>query len=73
MRTCRNVWSAAPSQAKKDLGLVCANVYGLRWSEKAPGQDGMRCALDPFSNAVLRDFFLQRVLRAPGSTVVPSS
>ena len=29
----RNVGSAAPSQAKTERGgLVCANVYGLRWS-----------------------------------------
>jgi hypothetical protein len=46
---------------KEEVGLVGANVYGLRRSEKTPGQDGMRCARDPFSNAVLGDFFLQRV------------
>ena len=29
----RNVWSAAPSQAKSERDmLVCANVYGLCWS-----------------------------------------
>jgi hypothetical protein len=43
---------------KEEAGVVCANVYGLRRSEKTPGQDGMRCARDPFSNAVLGDFFL---------------
>jgi hypothetical protein len=32
----------------------------------------MRCALFPFSWAVLEDFFRVRVSRAPGSTVVPS-
>jgi hypothetical protein len=42
----------------------------LEWI--TPGQDGMRCALFPISNSVLRDFFRVRVLRAPGSTVVPS-
>jgi hypothetical protein len=26
-----------------------AHVYGLGWSEETPGQDGMRCALFPFS------------------------
>jgi hypothetical protein len=57
---------------KRVGGLVCANVYGLRWSQMTPGQDGMRCARVPFSDAVLEDFFLQRVFRAPGSTVVPS-
>src|SRR5882762_10016550 len=42
----RNVWSAASSQAKNEGDrLVCANVYGLHWSTKAPGLDGMRCAL----------------------------
>jgi hypothetical protein len=32
----RNVWSATVSQAKNesDNSLVCANVYGLRWSAK---------------------------------------
>ena len=31
----RNVWSAALSQAKNEGDtLVCANVYGLRWSIK---------------------------------------
>jgi hypothetical protein len=31
-----NVWSATASQAKNesDNSLVCANVYGLRWSAK---------------------------------------
>ena len=50
---------------EREAGLVCANVYGLRWSEKTPGQDGMRYALFPFSWAVLEDFFPDRVLRAP--------
>src|SRR5882762_7394339 len=41
----RNVWSAASSPAKNEGDrLVCANVYGLHWSTKAPGLDGMRCA-----------------------------
>jgi hypothetical protein len=39
---------------------------------KAPGHDGMRYALFPFSYAVLEDFFRMRVWRAPGLTVVPS-
>src|SRR5664280_2616397 len=31
----RNVWSATVSQAKNESDrLVCANVYGLRWSAK---------------------------------------
>ncbi len=38
----------------------------------APDQDGMRRALFPISNAALKGFFRLRVLRAPGSTVVPS-
>ena len=42
----------------------------LEWI--TPGQDGMRCALFPISYSVFRDFFRVRVLRAPGSTVVPS-
>jgi hypothetical protein len=46
---------------KRRTGLVCANVYGLGWSEKTPGQDGMRYALFPFSYSVLEDFFRIRV------------
>ena len=42
----------------------------LEWS--TPGQNGMRCALVPFSKTVVEDFFRFRVLRTPGSTVVPS-
>jgi hypothetical protein len=38
----------------------------------APGHDGMRYALFPFSYAVLEDFFRIRVWRAPVLTVVPS-
>jgi hypothetical protein len=46
----RNVWSAAPSQAESERDrLVCANVYGLLLELITPGQDGMRCALFPFS------------------------
>ena len=46
----RNVWSAASSQAKNESDrMVCANVFGLRWSTKHPGLDGMRCALVLFS------------------------
>jgi hypothetical protein len=31
----RNVWSAALSQAKNENDrMVCANVFGLRWSTK---------------------------------------
>ena len=33
-RRLRNVWSAASLQAKSESGgLVCANVYGLYWSD----------------------------------------
>ncbi len=74
LRTCRNVWSAAPLQAKKKRAYWSAQMYtAFEWSQMTPGQDGMRCALDPFTYSVLEDFFLQRVSRAPGSTVVPSS
>ena len=39
----RNVWSAASSQAKSEGGwLVCANVYGLCWSEALLAR--MECA-----------------------------
>jgi hypothetical protein len=39
----RNVWSAASSQAKSESGgLVCANVYGLCWSEALLAR--MECA-----------------------------
>jgi hypothetical protein len=68
-----HVWSAAELQAKKRrTGLVCANVYGLHWSEKTPGHDGIRYALFPFTIAVLEDCVRMRVLRAPDLTVVPS-
>src|SRR5438445_5810403 len=34
-RPTRNVWSAALSQAKNENDrVVCANVFGLRWSTK---------------------------------------
>src|SRR5438105_4430971 len=39
---------------------------------KAPGLDGMRCALVLFSNAALEGFSCLQVSRAPGSTVVSS-
>ncbi len=66
-RAIRNVWSAALSQAKSEGDrLVCANVYDLCWSKATPGQDGMRRALFPISNAVSKDFFRIRVWRAPG-------
>jgi hypothetical protein len=64
-----------PPNCKRKMrgtGLVCANVYGLDWSEKTPGHDGMRYALFPFTTAVLEDFGRVRVLRAPDLTVVPS-
>src|SRR5437660_8396380 len=35
LRANRNVWSAALSQAKNENDrMVCANVFGLRWSTK---------------------------------------
>jgi hypothetical protein len=44
-RASRNVWSAGLSQAKNESDrMVCANVFGLCWSIKLPGLDGMRCA-----------------------------
>ena len=49
-----------------------AQMYAALVGAVAPGQDGMRCALFPISNAALKDFFRVRVFRAPGSTVVPS-
>jgi hypothetical protein len=63
-----------PPNCKRKLrgtGLVCAHVYGLGWSEKTPGQDGMRYALFPSTTAVLEDFGRVRVSRAPDLTVVP--
>ena len=53
-----------PPNCKRKMrgtGLVCAHVYGLGWSEKTPGQDGMRYALFPFITAVLEDFVRMRV------------
>ena len=53
-----------PPNCKRKMrgtGLVCAHVYGLGWSESAPGQDGMRYALFPFTIAVLEDFVRMRV------------
>jgi hypothetical protein len=53
----RNVWSAALSQAKNE-----SDKNGLRKcirpsvEHKAPGLDGMRCALVLFSNAALKGF-----------------
>jgi hypothetical protein len=41
---------------KRATGLVCAHVYGLGWSERTPGRDGMRCALFPFTTPVMEDF-----------------
>lgn len=64
-----------PPNCKRKMrgtGLVCAHVYGLGWSEKSPGQDGMRYALFPFTIAVLEDCVRVRVSRAPDWTVVPS-
>jgi len=59
------------SEKEKDrVGL--RKCIGLWWSEKTPGQDGMRYALFPNSWAVLEDSFRVRVLRAPDLTVVPS-
>src|SRR5258707_14570792 len=52
--------------------MVCANVFGLSLEHKAPGLDGMRCALVLFSNAALEGFSGLQVSRAPGSTVVSS-
>jgi hypothetical protein len=34
MKSYRNVWSAAELQAKnEEWHLVCANVFGLQWSQ----------------------------------------
>ena len=72
-RANQNVWSAALSQAKNESDrMVCANVFGLSLEHKAPGLDGMRCALVLFSNAALEGFSGLQVSRAPGSTVVSS-
>jgi hypothetical protein len=49
-----------------------AQMYAAFVGAVALGQDGMRCALVPISNAALKGFFRLRVFRAPGSTVVPS-
>jgi hypothetical protein len=40
----RNVWSAAFPQAKTESDvLVCANVFGLRWSRgSGPGWNALR-------------------------------
>src|SRR5436309_6325566 len=69
----RNVWSAALSQAKNDGDrLVCANVYGLCWSTRLLAM--MECAA--LSSYLARQSWKTssgyKVLRAPGSTVVPS-
>lgn len=41
-----NVWSAALSEARNEVGrLVFANVYGLCGELGPPSHDGMRCAL----------------------------
>jgi hypothetical protein len=35
MKSYRNVWSAAELQAKNEQWqLVCANVFGLEWSQQ---------------------------------------
>jgi hypothetical protein len=61
-RPSGHVWSSAELQAKNERDrVVCAHVYGLGWSEKSPGQDGMRYALFPFTTAVLEDFVRMRV------------
>jgi hypothetical protein len=40
-RASRNVWSAAELQAKnEEWQLVCANVFGLEWSQ------GLRAMMD---------------------------
>jgi hypothetical protein len=52
------------------VGLRKCIRPSLEWI--TPGHDGMRCALFPISYSVSRDFFRVRVLRAPGSIVVPS-
>ena len=47
-------------------------MYAAFVGVETPGQDGMRCAPFPISDAALEDFFRVRVWGAPGSTVVPS-
>ena len=49
-----------------------AQMYSAFVEHKAPGLDGMRCALVLFSNAALEGFSCLQVSRAPGSTVVSS-
>src|ERR1700704_2657997 len=68
------LYGPPPNCKRKMRGtrLVCAHVYGLGWSERTPGQDGMRYALFPFTIAVLEDLGMCRVSRAPDWTVVPS-
>jgi hypothetical protein len=52
--------------------MVCANVFGLRWSTKLLALMECAAALVLFSNAALEGFSGLQVSRAPGSTVVSS-
>ncbi len=49
-----------------------AQMYSAFVGARAPGLDGMRCALVLFSYAALEGFSGLQVSRAPGSTVVSS-
>ena len=59
---------------KRKMRVTCwsALMYTPLLENKAPGLDGMRCALVLLSEAALKDFSGLQVSRAPGSTVVPS-
>jgi hypothetical protein len=57
--TNRNVWSAVLSQAKNESDrMVCANVFGLRWSTKllALMECDARALVLFFSNPALEGF-----------------
>ena len=68
----RYVWSAALSQAKNESGrMVCANVFGLRWSTKLLAL--MECAARS-SYSVMQPWKAcpGNRFESPGSTVVSS-
>ena len=62
MNYYRNVWSAAELQAEnRDDGLVCANVFGLWWSRRPPGHDGVPSGLFLCIQTVRKDLFRYQV------------
>ena len=72
-RPLGNVWSAASPQAKcEDVTGWSAQMYSafVGVNHSWPGWNALRSF--PITISVLRDYFRVRVLRAPGSTVVPS-